>query len=129
VRSLNATCSCGSFGMTAQAPQLCRSSEAALTQADGVGSHTARTHPLLTYGKWRNVPAGSAGGEVDQRSPSQRADAIFTGAVLDPEWPGLDEETHAADRLWFVPRGGVSPEPWLAEAVARGYRPAAACPV
>jgi hypothetical protein len=79
--------------------------------------------------KWRNVPAAIAGGEVDQLSPSQRAEAIMTGVVLDPEWPGLGE-MHAVERPWFVLEGGMSPEPWLAEAVAKdNNRPAAACPV
>jgi hypothetical protein len=128
VRSLNASCSCGSVGMTRQAPQLCWSTDAARTQATGRELYPVRAHPPPPYSKWRNAPAVNAGAQVNQLSPSQRADAILTGAVLNPEWPGL-EEMHAAHRPWFVPEGGFSPKPWLAEAVAQGYRPAASCPV
>jgi hypothetical protein len=45
VRRLNASCSCGSLGMTRKVPQLsCRTKDAARNQADGRGSHPARAN-------------------------------------------------------------------------------------
>jgi hypothetical protein len=130
-RSLNATCSCGGFGMSVQKPRLCRSKEVTSPEANGTRSHLAsRLHTVLPYGKWRDVPAASDGGAVESLSPSQRADAILTNAVLDPEWPGR-EATVIASRPYFVLEGGISPEPYRAEAeavtVGTGTSPAAAC--
>lgn len=124
VQELDATCSCGPFGMSITTPKLCQSDEASLADANGTAPHRVRKHPLPPYSKWQNAPA--AEGTANDWSPFKRADAILTGAVLDPEWPGREGPYHGG-RPWFVPEGGVDPEPYRVDATAEGIGQAAAC--